>query len=188
MFNKVYAPFAGTIDEVLVEGDGVIISKGQPLYKITPDEKIVVESPEEIAARRRAPRRVFSSVSEHVGRRPDGPVTGPAARTRQDQDVRTSRTKTPMITALDHIAIAVPDLEAAIKPLHGGFRSALRRARRRRGREDLHGLLSPAADQHRTRTPAARRGSRSQSTWRSAAAGFTTCASAPMISMLTSRA
>ncbi|HKK23452.1 MAG TPA: biotin/lipoyl-containing protein, partial [Pseudohaliea sp.] len=47
MFNKVYAPFAGTVDEVLVEDDGVIISKGQPLYKITPDEKIVIESPEE---------------------------------------------------------------------------------------------------------------------------------------------
>jgi biotin carboxyl carrier protein len=54
MFNKVYAPFAGTIDEVLIDGDGVIISKGQPLFKITPDEKIVIESPEERAARRRA--------------------------------------------------------------------------------------------------------------------------------------
>ncbi len=53
MFNKVYAPFAGTIDKVLVEEDGVIISKGQPLFKITPDEKIVIESPEEIAARQR---------------------------------------------------------------------------------------------------------------------------------------
>jgi acetyl/propionyl-CoA carboxylase alpha subunit len=53
MFNKVYAPFAGTIDEVLVDGDGVIIKKGQPIFKITPDEKIVVESPEEIAERRR---------------------------------------------------------------------------------------------------------------------------------------
>jgi biotin carboxyl carrier protein len=53
MFNKVYAPFAGTIDKVLVETDGVIISKGQPLFKITPDEKIVVESPEDIAKRRR---------------------------------------------------------------------------------------------------------------------------------------
>ena len=53
MFNKVYAPFSGTIDKVLVEDDGVIISKGQPLFKITPDEKIVVQSPEEIAARRR---------------------------------------------------------------------------------------------------------------------------------------
>ncbi|WP_439101467.1 biotin/lipoyl-containing protein [Congregibacter sp.] len=54
MFNKVYAPFAGTVDEVLVEGDGMIISKGQPVFRITPDEKIVVESPEEIAERRRS--------------------------------------------------------------------------------------------------------------------------------------
>ena len=54
MFNKVYAPFSGTIDKVLVDTDGVIISKGQPIFKITPDEKIVVESPEEIAARRRS--------------------------------------------------------------------------------------------------------------------------------------
>ena len=38
MFNKVYAPFAGTVDQVLVEGDGVIISKGQPIFKITPDD------------------------------------------------------------------------------------------------------------------------------------------------------
>ncbi|MEL7046021.1 MAG: biotin/lipoyl-containing protein, partial [Pseudomonadota bacterium] len=52
MFNKVYAPFAGTVDAVLVNDDGVIISKGQPLFKITPDEKIVVESPEERASRR----------------------------------------------------------------------------------------------------------------------------------------
>ena len=53
MFNKVYAPFSGTVDEVLVDTDGVIIRKGQPIFRITPDEKIVVESPEEIAARRR---------------------------------------------------------------------------------------------------------------------------------------
>jgi acetyl/propionyl-CoA carboxylase alpha subunit len=59
MFNKVYAPFAGTIDEVLVDTDGVIISKGQPLFKITPDEKIVIESPEEVAARRREKTGAF---------------------------------------------------------------------------------------------------------------------------------
>ncbi|MEE4277657.1 MAG: biotin/lipoyl-containing protein [Halieaceae bacterium] len=53
MFNKVYAPFAGTVEEVLIEGDGVIVHKGQPLFKISPDEKIVIESPEAIAARRR---------------------------------------------------------------------------------------------------------------------------------------
>ena len=59
MFNKVYAPFAGTIDEVLVETDGVIISKGQPIYKITPDEKVVQESPEEVATRRRTVTDAF---------------------------------------------------------------------------------------------------------------------------------
>ena len=59
MFNKVYAPFAGTVDEVLVDTDGVIISKGQVIFKITPDEKIVSESPEEVAARRRAATSVF---------------------------------------------------------------------------------------------------------------------------------
>jgi biotin carboxyl carrier protein len=52
MFNKIYAPFAGTIDKVLVDTDGIIISKGQPLFKITPDEKIEVVSPEAVAARR----------------------------------------------------------------------------------------------------------------------------------------
>jgi len=40
MFNKVYAEFAGTVTEVLVErGDGLIVKKGQPLYRIEPDEK-----------------------------------------------------------------------------------------------------------------------------------------------------
>ena len=51
MFNKVNAPFSGTVDEVLVETDGSIISKGQVLFKITPDEKAVEEAPEVITAR-----------------------------------------------------------------------------------------------------------------------------------------
>jgi biotin carboxyl carrier protein len=59
MFNKVYAPFSGTIDEVQVGDDGVIISKGQPLFKITPDEVIVMESPEDVRARRRASSDAF---------------------------------------------------------------------------------------------------------------------------------
>ena len=54
MFNKVLAPFSGTIDEVLVEGDGVIIAKGQPLFRVTPDEKVEITSDEEIALSRRA--------------------------------------------------------------------------------------------------------------------------------------
>ncbi|MBJ6726728.1 ATP-binding protein [Geomesophilobacter sediminis] len=42
MFNKIYAPFSGTIDKIVITGgDGTIVSKGQPLFKITPDEKFV---------------------------------------------------------------------------------------------------------------------------------------------------
>ena len=51
MFNKVNAPFSGTVDKILVEDDGAIISKGQVLFKITPDEIAVVESPEVIKSR-----------------------------------------------------------------------------------------------------------------------------------------
>ena len=59
MFNKVYAPFAGTIDKVLVEEDGVIIGKGQPLFKITPDEVVTEESPEQMRVRRREATDAF---------------------------------------------------------------------------------------------------------------------------------
>jgi len=42
MFNTVRAPFSGTIDKIIMEGaDGTIVQKGQPLFKITPDEKFV---------------------------------------------------------------------------------------------------------------------------------------------------
>ncbi len=52
MFNTVNAPFDGKIDEVLVEGEGVIIKKGQPIFKVTPNEKPEDISEEELAARR----------------------------------------------------------------------------------------------------------------------------------------
>ena len=53
MFNKVVAPFAGTIEKVLVEDDGVIIAKGQTLYKVKPDEELIIESESVIASRKR---------------------------------------------------------------------------------------------------------------------------------------
>ncbi|MET0377562.1 MAG: biotin/lipoyl-containing protein, partial [Spongiibacteraceae bacterium] len=59
MFNKVFAPFAGTIDKVLLDTDGIIIKKGQPLFKIVPDEKLVIETPEEIRERMRAKTAAF---------------------------------------------------------------------------------------------------------------------------------
>ena len=59
MFNKVNAPFDGVVDEVLVEGDGVIIKKGQPIFKVTPNERPEVLSESEIRERRAASTAVL---------------------------------------------------------------------------------------------------------------------------------
>ena len=54
MFNKVPAPFAGTIDKIIIEGgDGTIVQKGQPLFKVTPDEKFVEVDPKALAKQKR---------------------------------------------------------------------------------------------------------------------------------------
>ncbi len=54
MFNKVRAPFACTIDEVLVQGDATIVQKGQPLFKVTPRERVEVVDPAALQAAARA--------------------------------------------------------------------------------------------------------------------------------------
>ena len=55
MFNKVEAPFAGTIVENLMEdSDGVVVKKGDRIFRIEPDEQPEILSDEEIAARRQA--------------------------------------------------------------------------------------------------------------------------------------
>ncbi len=59
MFNKVYAPFAGTVDDILVDGEGVIISKGQLLFKVTPDEQIIAVTPEQQDQRKRQQTEKF---------------------------------------------------------------------------------------------------------------------------------
>ncbi|MCC6623332.1 MAG: biotin carboxylase [Deltaproteobacteria bacterium] len=54
MFNRVHATFAGTVDAVLVSGgEGAIVQKGQPLFRVTPDEPLVAEDPVAHAERRR---------------------------------------------------------------------------------------------------------------------------------------
>jgi len=54
MFNTIRAPFSGTIDKILIEGgDGVIVQKGQPLFKVTPDEKFVEVDPALVEKERR---------------------------------------------------------------------------------------------------------------------------------------
>ena len=53
MFNKEYAEFSGTVTEVLVErGDGLTVQKGQPLYRIEPDEVAEIVDEETVAQSR----------------------------------------------------------------------------------------------------------------------------------------
>ncbi len=54
MFNTVRATFSGTIDKIVIQsGDGSIVQKGQPLFKITPDEKFVEVDPKAIEKEKR---------------------------------------------------------------------------------------------------------------------------------------
>ena len=54
MFNKVLAPFAGTVVESRMrDQDGTVVKKGQVIFRIEPDERAIVEAPEAITARRR---------------------------------------------------------------------------------------------------------------------------------------
>ena len=53
MFNKVVAPFAGTvIESSLADQDGTVVRKGQRIFKIEPDERIVEESEADIKKRK----------------------------------------------------------------------------------------------------------------------------------------
>ncbi|MDH3656038.1 MAG: HlyD family efflux transporter periplasmic adaptor subunit [Myxococcales bacterium] len=62
MFNKVYAPFAGTVDKILVDTNGTIVSKGQPLFKVTPDEKFVEQDAALVRARIQSNTEQYLSV------------------------------------------------------------------------------------------------------------------------------
>jgi biotin carboxyl carrier protein len=55
MFNKISVPFSGTITKLLLpDGDGKIVKMGEAIFKIEPDEKRVVESAADVAARKKA--------------------------------------------------------------------------------------------------------------------------------------
>jgi acetyl/propionyl-CoA carboxylase alpha subunit len=55
MFNKISAPFSGTIvKNLLKDSDGKIVSKGQTIFQVKPDEVLKVESPQEIEARKKS--------------------------------------------------------------------------------------------------------------------------------------
>jgi len=53
MFNKILAPFAGTLTKSLMtDADGSVVHAGQVIFEIEPDETLVEESEAEILARR----------------------------------------------------------------------------------------------------------------------------------------
>jgi biotin carboxyl carrier protein len=54
MFNKVLAPFSGTLVESLMkDADGSVVKAGQTIFRIVPDEVVEEESEDVIAVRRR---------------------------------------------------------------------------------------------------------------------------------------
>ncbi len=74
MFNTVRAPFSGTVDDILIQGgDGTIVQKGQPLFRITPDERLVDVDPEEAERERRTrTSRLVAAVLASRRERPHG--------------------------------------------------------------------------------------------------------------------
>jgi biotin carboxyl carrier protein len=53
MFNKVLAPFAGTVKKnLMADADGSVLQAGQIIFEIEPDEIVVEESETDILARR----------------------------------------------------------------------------------------------------------------------------------------
>jgi biotin carboxyl carrier protein len=61
MFNTVRATFSGTIDKVVMTGqDGTVVQKGQPIFKITPDERFVPVDPKVVEKERK------SRTSQHL--------------------------------------------------------------------------------------------------------------------------
>jgi hypothetical protein len=54
MFNKVLAPFSGTVKKNrMVDSDGAVVAAGEVIFDIEPDEVVVEETDEEIATRRK---------------------------------------------------------------------------------------------------------------------------------------
>lgn len=54
MFNKVYAPFSGTVDEVLIDTDATIVKRAEVVFKVTPDVEVVTETKAKINDRIKA--------------------------------------------------------------------------------------------------------------------------------------
>lgn len=59
MFNTVYASFSGTVEAVLVSGgEGTVVRRGQPLFRVRPDEVVTRADPLELSRQRTKHSRV----------------------------------------------------------------------------------------------------------------------------------
>lgn len=68
MFNKVLAPFAGTVKKCIhANSEGVIVSKGERIFEIEPDEIVVHEDPETVRQRRSERTRSLVAASDGAG-------------------------------------------------------------------------------------------------------------------------
>ena len=73
MFNKVLAPFSGTVTEnLMADRDGTVVKKGQTIFAIEPDERV---EPESESARAAACARRRWLCFRRVGKRPRLPTS-----------------------------------------------------------------------------------------------------------------
>ena len=71
MFNKVYAEFSGKVTEVLLikEKQGKVVKKGQPLFRVKPDEAFHIETEDEKKNRRqKATEELWQEIQARVRR------------------------------------------------------------------------------------------------------------------------
>lgn len=67
MFNKIPAEFSGTIVEKLVKQDGVVVQKGQAIFKVKPDEEVEIETPEILEKRRKEyTRKIMDNIYQSM--------------------------------------------------------------------------------------------------------------------------
>ena len=84
MFNKVLAPFAGTVTEDLMAGrDGTVVAKGQTIFAIEPDVRVEPESESRAARVRAATLALLSSRG-----RPASPSNGCGSLSRRGHPLR----------------------------------------------------------------------------------------------------
>ena len=81
MFNKIVAPFPGTVTRnLMADADGTVVKKGQPIFKIEPDETREPEAPETTLT------RIRETTLSLVGASGSGSGSGDGAKKPRNQE------------------------------------------------------------------------------------------------------